>query len=309
MSENMSDGFPQNCPIKRLCLYQSDTKKNINRTINPKNYDSREEFDKFVEDIIKANKQRNARIRAAKKKEEGLGQLSKITDSIQEIQQPDEINNPQKDISTIQESCLDLKLDPDTGSSICIIGQSKSGKSHLLMDIYLKYFMENKKWISTLFCDNPQLSQYKAKRLKIAKGFNEDQQQIIKSQHWLNTKTKNRYRFLNILDDIVEERNSVLLKKLILTFRNSFISSIIVLQYLFLMSKGNRNNINHFFIFKVGSAQISTEIINHILKPYFQQMKIPPNEMSSFFMNMTKDNHSYIYINNQKNQIHFIKGN
>lgn len=303
MSELM---FPFDTPIKRLCLYQADTKKKINRSINPKSFNTKEEFDSYINELVESNKKRNARITAERKRNKHSEELDKITETIPKItlEQPEMI---QKDISVLQ-SPLNLSLDQGTGSSICILGQSKSGKTSLMVNLYKKYFMNNKKMISTLFCDNPQLPIYKAKRLTVTWGFNEYHTKLIQSQQWLQKRTNNRYNFLNILDDICDKKNSVVLNKMILTYRNSLISTIIVLQYLYLISKANRCNINHFFIFKVGNAQIATEIINHLLKPYFQDLKINPHEMNLFFMNMTKD-HSYIHLDNQKNRIYFIKGN
>ncbi len=71
--------------------------------------------------------------------------------------------------------------------------------------------------------------------------------QFVKLLKKVNTVTNNRYRFLLLLDDCLSLKGDILVK-MILTLRNSNISTLISIQYSKLLSKSQRQSIHDYFI-------------------------------------------------------------
>lgn len=200
---------------------------------------------------------------------------------------------------------LELALDKGTGNSTALIGSSKRGKSTLMMYLYNKNY-NTKKYISILFCLNPQIALYKGyKDLLVSRGFNEYSTKIIKATQFINVHTNNKYKFLIMLDDIIGAKYDKIVNELVLTYRNSNISSIFSLQYPKLLSTSNRANINNICIFDFNTDECCQAAIDLYLKDHFNRMGYITKEAKlMFFKEMVKD-HGFIYINPMKNLISF----
>ncbi len=138
------------------------------------------------------------------------------------------------------ESTCTLKLDEGTGNTVLLVASSKAGKTTLQMDLYAKYF---KKSIAIMFAHNVQLKIYKegaAKKLIVTDQFEPD---IVEIMRRLNKYSDNKFAFTCLFDDQLKVRNDVI-QDLFLSLRNSNISSLISLQYVNLMSKACRGNVN-----------------------------------------------------------------
>lgn len=125
-------------------------------------------------------------------------------------------------------------------------------------------------------------------------------------QKYINTKTKNKYKFCNLFDDIIDGaggKHGRIINQMILSYRNSNISLVMCLQYLFLLNKGNRSNVNNTIVGGANSAMDMQNLIENILKPYFVQLgyKSYP-EQAMLFQECTK-NYGFFYIDNLKNTI------
>ncbi len=71
--------------------------------------------------------------------------------------------------------------------------------------------------------------------------------QFIRILKKINTITKNRFRFLLLMDDCLNLKGDILIK-MILTLRNANISSVISIQYSKLLSRSQRQSIHDYFI-------------------------------------------------------------
>jgi hypothetical protein len=71
--------------------------------------------------------------------------------------------------------------------------------------------------------------------------------QFVRILKKINTITKNRFRFLLLLDDCLNLKGNMLVK-LILTLRNANISTVICIQYSKLLSKSSRQSIHDYYI-------------------------------------------------------------
>jgi len=213
-----------------------------------------------------------------------------------------------QNLPTIQTE-VEIKFDSNTGNSILILGSSKMGKSTLLMHLYDKYF-NNKNIVSVLFTMNQHINIYKDhKNLIVCGAFNRESENLIKEQKYINTKTDNKYSFCNMLDDIIDVRFSKLLNNLILTYRNSNISSIVSLQYPRLLNKSSRANVNNIILFNFNTDETCIDAIKLYLKSYFIKLGYKSeNEQLALYKELTK-NHGFVYINTVHNIISFHRLN
>lgn len=213
------------------------------------------------------------------------------------------IAQPQKGI--IHDNDVELILDKATASSTAMIGSSKSGKSTLAMYLYDKYY-NTKKYISVLFCLNPQITVYKGyKDLIVSRGFDEKSTKLIKGMQYINTQCNNKYKFVVMMDDIIGAKYDRIVNELVLTYRNSNISSIFSLQYPKLLSPSNRANINNIFIFHFNTDECANSAIDLYLKDQFFKLGYKDKDSRlRFFREMTKD-HGFIYVNPLHNTISF----
>lgn len=161
-----------------------------------------------------------------------------------------------------------------------------------------------------LFTMNPHIDIYKNhKNLIVCKTFNKETENVIKEQKYINMKTNNKYNFCNLLDDIIDVKYSALLNNLILTYRNSNISTIICLQYPKLINKSVRANINNVMLFNFNTDETCIDAINLFLKNHFNKMGYKTeDDKLKLYKELTK-NHGFIYINTLHNHISFHKLN
>jgi hypothetical protein len=214
---------------------------------------------------------------------------------------------PPEKPQTQQLTNLDIKFDEGTGNTIYILGSSKMGKSTLLMYIYNKYY-SNPKYITTLFTINYHIKTYvKDKNLMICKTFDKNAEKVIKMEKYINTKTANHYDFVNIFDDILDIRYNKLLNDMVMTYRNSNVSSIISLQYTHLLSKGARANVNNIVCFGFNTEESIITVIKTFLKTPFTNLGYTnETQQINFYKDMTKD-HGFIYIHPVSQTISFHK--
>jgi ABC-type ATPase with predicted acetyltransferase domain len=292
---------------KTICLYDSELKKNKFIGVNKSLFESEEKLNEYISKMKKEQKDKNQITRNNLKKqkyEEFTKNLNNTLEMIPKVI----IDSPDKYIPI--SSTFKLKLDTKTGNSTAIIGSSKQGKSTLLMKIYDDSYAEDKEFISTLFTINPQIGVYKHhKNLLISDCFNETSEKYIKLEKFINTKTKNKYKFLNMFDDIIDTKYTKLVNELILTYRNSNMSTIISLQYGYLISKMNRANINNIIIFRSNTNEAMQDTINIYLKPYFVKMGFKTFEDQMQIYNYVTNNHGFFYIHPQTDSISFHRLN
>lgn len=300
--------------MKRVALYQAETKGIKMVALKVADFKSPEEMAAYIEKLKKDNKEKNrifkenkirARIESAVKKTGDLPEAVKKDEPIAEpIAKP--IADPKPAVATPElevSAAIDISLHPDTGNTIAIYGASKKGKTTLMMHLYDKYFSGDRDYISTLFSGNPQLKIYKDKKLLIGYGFTPRSAKYIQLQQYLNVKTKNHYKFLNLFDDIVDAKYSSIINKLVCTYRNSNISTIVCLQYVYMLSKANRGSVNHTMVFGANTSEDAKELINTLLRPYLVDLGLKSfNDQMKFYRQVTAD-HGFFYIDNIKNKM------
>ena len=212
--------------------------------------------------------------------------------------------------TTADRTKFELKLDPHTGNTIFLIGSTKAGKSTALMKIYDKYYAGDPNLISVLWTKNPQISLYRGhKRLLKCGVWNSESEQLIKMEKRIQTRTNNEYKFLNIFDDILNLRNNQLLDDMIMTYRNSKMSSIISIQYSNKLDKCSRANMSNVLAFNLNTDEAIEVTIKTFLLGYTRRIGLKTMEDKiNWYKSMTRD-HGFIYIKPAEDHVSFHKFN
>jgi hypothetical protein len=132
----------------------------------------------------------------------------------------------------------------ETGKSLLLVGSSFSGKTHLYVDELnaldpeeydLIVLMTESRFAEPLKRIRPELG------VVVLEGFRPS---VVNELKALNDGTGNRYRFLIILDDIVDQKHSSTLSKMLLTYRNANVTTALVIQYAALVNKCTRGSLH-----------------------------------------------------------------
>lgn len=191
-----------------------------------------------------------------------------------------------------------LRLDPHSGNTLLLIGASMSGKTTVMLKLYDKYY-NNKKYISTLFAANPQIELYKGreKYLLVATGFDSNHETYIQSQKYINTKTSNKYDFCQLIDDNIDLRNSKLLANLILSYRNSHISSMICMQAVKILTPAVRSNVHNLIFLWFNNEESIEQVVAIYLRDYFKRLGWHKSNYTEKYRDLTRDhNHIYLHV-------------
>lgn len=200
----------------------------------------------------------------------------------------------------------DLHIDPGTGNTTFLIGSSKRGKSTLLMNIFKNYY-NNKDDITTLFSINCNIPLYKQKKLIRCCKFDSECETLVKKMKYINHKCNNKYKFCVMFDDITNIRHNNLMNELILTYRNSKVSSIVSLQYPNLLSKASRGSINNLLFFGLNNDESIVVCLNSFLKSVFSKMGYKKEVDQINLYRQLTDNHQFIYLHPESGKISLHK--
>lgn len=135
----------------------------------------------------------------------------------------------------------------DSAKTTCILGSSFTGKTTLLVRELNKLNPKDYDRI-VLFTEstnsNPLKDLNKKLQVQVFDRFCTAIPKLLKD---INTETKNKFKFLLILDDVIELKNRTF-SKMILTMRNSNISTCVLLQHVKLITPSSRNSLHNYYI-------------------------------------------------------------
>lgn len=245
-----------------------------------------EEIEKIIKDVKDAQREKNRLFRATK--------------------QPRKRGPPQRifyergyDSAAISKD-IPIHFDNGTGNTFVLFGASKSGKTTLMMKIYNDYwknYCAPKRTLTTLFAMNPQIKLYDSAQFIIkCDVFDTDSANYIDWQRKTNKLNNNKFTFLNMFDDIIDVRHKSIINNLILTYRNSNMSAIICLQYVNLLSKAARSNINNVFLMHMNTDESIEVAIKAYLSALLHKIGIAAESGIQWYRDHTRD-HNFIYIN------------
>lgn len=236
--------------------------------------------------------------------------------------------------SEIHRTTFKLILNPGTDTTTtALIGSSFSaGKTTIMMNAIVPFFYGNKRkyandmwkptkqkkilsqvdnkdklYINTIFSLNTHIKAYKGYTdlIKVT-GFEREQQTMVDKMREIQVKTDNKYRFAIFVDDILDVRHSKMIDNMYLTLRNCEISTTMCLQYLYLLSKRVRNNVQNLILCKLLSDEAIEDVIKTYLKSFFTKMGVKPQDHVNLYKELTSD-FNFIHIHQGSNQIYFCK--
>jgi ABC-type branched-subunit amino acid transport system ATPase component len=204
----------------------------------------------------------------------------------------------------IPERPFDLKLLPNTGSTIAIIGTSKAGKTTLMKYIYKTYF---KDFITVMFSLNTHAEIYR----DIGKDvilFDHYEPFVFKSAHAINKAHKNKFDFFMITDDIIGSKlkNDPQITRAMTVLRNCGITTLQSLQDATLLSCVGRNNANYIMIFKQITPRKMMEVIDEFLLSYFPST-MRKREILEYCMDTLSEKGRFFFIDNVHSTIQLCK--
>ena len=195
-----------------------------------------------------------------------------------------------------------LCLFPNGGTSLCLIGSTRSGKSTAFIYIWELLFKKHCTILSTL---SRQADIYKPvqKSAVVAQGFHKE---LISDAMKINNATNNKYPFLFVFDDLaLDGKNSPAMTKLLTVGRNSNCSVIISGQKSTMLSATGRSNCNYVLLFKQNSELAIEDSVKCFLRSYFPaNMTIP--EMCRAYRELTAD-HSFFIVDTINDTCHLSK--
>ena len=187
--------------------------------------------------------------------------------------------------------------DDKFGMSFLLLGQTRSGKSTLMIYLWEHFF---KGHICVLHTGSHQSEIYKplAKGCCVAPFFGKE---LLVETSRINGETDNHYKFLHIIDDIVDKKNSKELIKLLTIGRNHRLSTIITGQELSIFNSIGRSNINFVCLFKLGSDFAIEKVIKQYLRSSFPS-DMGLNDMIKCYKQITQ-NHGFFVIDNLNDRV------
>lgn len=179
------------------------------------------------------------------------------------------------------------------GSSILMIGSTRSGKSTALKYILDRYF---KKHVGVLFSQSIKAHAYKDFNYPfLAKGC-AYVPELIHDMYGINKETNNRYPFMVIIDDHPLVRSDKELLKLSTIYRNSGLSSIVCCQSLGMLNPTCRSNINFILLFALNNTEAIEKTVKTFLRGYFPQ-GYNYDQKIALYKDLTADHH-FLFIDN-----------
>ena len=114
-------------------------------------------------------------------------------------------------------------------------------------------------------------------RVMIVEGFDDEK---IKKLKDINDKHNNMFRFLIILDDIIDQKYSKDLNKSLMVYRNSNISTVICAQYPQILNKMSRGSVHYVVICGFRSIEDWENICKiYDLTHWATEKHVPPERM------------------------------
>lgn len=199
----------------------------------------------------------------------------------------------------------------ESGATTLILGSSFSGKTYLLsqeLELIRPYEYD----LIILFTESihvPSLDKIRNRPdIIIKEGFKPEIPMFLKK---LNSKLGLRYKFLLVLDDIISEKSTrkSTLGKMITTYRNSNISTVVLAQYPTIIQKESRSNFHQLVLTGMRSPESNKAFADRFdvmswakdrMKLEGHQGNIKNDEVYSYLKKLLMDDGVVMYINLKK---------
>lgn len=192
---------------------------------------------------------------------------------------------------------IHLPYDENYGFTYLVMGSSRSGKTTFLLHMLEKFHKKNT--INIFFCSNMNNSIYEGLKHPEDYIFSYYYPEIVKMIHDINKNNENKFKFNVIFDDVVSIKNDKEVMKLLTIYRNSNISTFLLIQSPILLNSVARTNINYLFFFRFNSDEMIEIVIKKYLNTWLKGRLL---DKMKEYKDLT-DNHKYIFIDNLEDTI------
>lgn len=249
--------------------------KIYHKSISLKNYETEEEAQAFLKEWRDGIKDKKPTTKFSAEESRGISPKKQV-ESYRQIYRTKRQKEGSDD-GIMPSGKFKLNIDYTTGSTFLLLGASKVGKTNLMKYIFENYYSDRKDYISILFAANRQSDVYDSVDKKVIKT-HIFQAELVKSMVKLQRGTNNKYNFLLMFDDIVDHstKDSETMKKLITSYRNSKISSIISIQASHLVNRSNRGNLNYITFHSFRDDSQIQDVMKEFIgsRPPFKNLKM-----------------------------------
>jgi hypothetical protein len=182
-----------------------------------------------------------------------------------------------KDDQIALEDMTLVDIGKPSGTTTLVLGSSMTGKTTAL--VHAMKIINKQKYYDVVICFTESINAAPLEGLpKTAIVSQAFFPRIVKLAFDINRATNNRYRYLFILDDITNFRGKDTFQKMILTYRNSGISTLVLTQYSKLVAPSQRDSIHRIFFTGAKSGQERDFVVKNWLRGYIQDMGIKKHE-------------------------------
>ena len=173
--------------------------------------------------------------------------------------------------------------------SFGLVGSTRSGKTVALLYIWDTWFRDSH--ICLMSTGSAQADIYKPlqKTAVIAPTFYAD---VFKESMMLNKGTSNKYKFLHILDDCLDMKNSKSLAKLLCIGRMNGMSTIISGQELTILNAVGRTNLNYMLLFRLNSQMAVERVVRNYLTHIIPGKNM--EEKCKIYTALTQDHYCFV---------------
>jgi hypothetical protein len=198
---------------------------------------------------------------------------------------------------------LKLPIPPKNNThSWLLLGSTRSGKSTFLVHLYKQMFKGTHITCCQTMSTANEIYSELGKEVAVCPKYCPE---LVHDMYKINKETKNKYHFLQIIDDCPITKNDKELMKALCIYRNSNCSIVIANQELSMFNATARSNINYVCLFKLNSDMAIEKCVKTYLRSYFPaHMNL--NEMIRAYREATTD-HKFFLIDNLEGSVVLTK--
>jgi len=196
------------------------------------------------------------------------------------------ISGHKENIEWLDPTVFDTK--GERGYTMTIVGQSDSGKSYFLKDLYKKVFKEYVTVIFTHSVTSP-LGKVDGDLLVKYKKFNPA---VVTTARALNNIFENKVKFLMICDDCSGHKQNRTMEEMFTEMRNDNIVSIQAAQRLKMLNPNGRGNSHYILMFSLGGSNDIFDLYEEYLSMIVKFRGVDRKDLAvEWYREMTRDHH------------------
>lgn len=200
-----------------------------------------------------------------------------------------------------------VNTDMKSGSTALILAGGYSGKTTMLVHALNNITDQERYDIIIIFTESinsDPLQDIESGNIILTNKFFPD---VVSLAYRINKATHNRYHYLFVLDDVYDLRHNKVFQKMIMAYRNSNISTIIVTQHATVVSPNVRSSLHKIFFLGSKNESEKERAMSEWLNGYVKARGIKDKDtMKMWFTNNTRlgkkgqDNGKYVLLDNIK---------